>query len=635
MTYMPYVDGLRAVAIIMVFVFHLNPQWLTGGFIGVDIFFVISGFLITQIIWKAYEKQTFNYFTFIWSRCKRLLPAYTFVIICTAIAASFILLPHELKAFATSVLYAVPFLSNILFYKKSNYFEDAAETFPLLHTWSLAVEWQFYLFFPFILYFIYRFLAQYISGLFIAAIALFAAVSVYVTELDPSLAFYISLFRGGEFLIGGLVFFLIKNGQVKGKRILASVSFLLLCVISVVLSKEDLFPGYWASIVALFTATLILGLHNDQRFILCRLLSSGVATYFGKISYSFYLWHWPVILFAKYYYGDIATIEIVFGITVVTLVAAVFSFTYVENSFRKTTSSKSLSNYPIAALVIYAVVMIAPAYGLINTNGLSNRLSSIDKKILSVPRWQNFPGTCEYTQQQDKYFGCIFGDQTQQPNILLWGDSHAQVFAWNYDASAKALNKSVLSYSKGGCAPLLNGVLRNTLIDKNICLAMQEKVINLLKQNNNITDVILAGRWNGYMGREFVAQGNVIANQSFIAQLNATIIALQALGKTVHLIDTIPQPGYRVPETIVRERLLFNTSSELEHFNYVEESVVNAQLLAGVNKNKLIIHHPKDYLCNDGLCSVIAKDKPLYFDADHLSVYGVEKLQQVINETLQ
>jgi peptidoglycan/LPS O-acetylase OafA/YrhL len=634
MTYMPYVDGLRALAIAMVFVFHLNPEWLTGGFIGVDIFFVISGFLITQVIWKAYEKKTFSYLTFLGARCKRLLPAYAFVIICTAVVASFVLLPSELEAFATSVLYAVPFLSNLLFYKKSNYFEDAAETFPLLHTWSLAVEWQFYLLFPLVIFLIHRYVALYVNLVFFFAIVLFALLAGYITEIDPSLVFYISLFRGGEFLIGGLVFFLAKKGLPIGKRAVATLSFCGLCVMAVLLSKEDLFPGYWATLVAVLTGTLLLGMHSDERFILYRCFSSKVVTYIGRISYSFYLWHWPVILFAKYYFGNVATVGGVIGVTFVTFIAALFSYTYVENIFRKPVSVKRVSHYPRSALALYALVLVVPAYALIHTNGLSSRLSNSEKQVLSVPRWQDFPGECHNTQVKDKYVGCVFGEKNKKPKILFWGDSHAQVFAWAYDSAAKELNTSLLSYTKGGCAPLLDGVLRNTIIDKDVCLSMQVKVFQLLEENADITDVILAGRWNGYVGREFVSKDSIISSKSFVAQLNETISALQKLGKRIHFIDTIPQPGYRVPETLVRQRLLFGKSSQSEQFQYLDESVITPELLKGLDKHNLLIYKPKDYLCENDTCSVIDEGNPLYFDADHLSIYGVQKLKKIIYRTL-
>jgi peptidoglycan/LPS O-acetylase OafA/YrhL len=210
MQYLAFIDGLRALAVAFVFIFHLNPEWLPGGFIGVDIFFVISGFLISTLLIKRVNEKKF-YLDFVLARCRRLIPAYLVVLAVTTCAATVLLLPNELKLYTESLLYSLIFISNIFFYLNSGYFDGASEQLLLLHTWSLSVEWQFYVVFPFAIIIINKFLSgRYFGALFVVFI-LASAITIYTTYLNQSLAFYLSPFRVFELVFGGVVAVIVKG----------------------------------------------------------------------------------------------------------------------------------------------------------------------------------------------------------------------------------------------------------------------------------------------------------------------------------------------------------------------------------------------------------------------------------------
>lgn len=636
MTYIGFLDGIRALAVSLVFIFHLNPEWLPGGFIGVDIFFVISGFLITQIISKRILANNFNYIEFLWSRCKRLLPAYLFLLTVVAIVSSFILLPKEILSFSKSLVYSIPFLSNIFFYLNSGYFEGSAEYFPLLHTWSLAVEWQFYLVFPFLILVLHRYFFKKLILALIGLTILLSLLSISITSIDPSLAFYLSPFRASEFILGGLASYLV-NKKININSMLLSftsiLSFLALLCMSFFLNGDSVFPGTNALIVALLAAILIFSLYTQSNSLLKDLLSSKPLKFLGKISYSFYLWHWPIILFSKYYFTTIESLPIYVFIIVLTTLCSVFSYYYIENILRNSSSSKTYSRNFI---VVYSLILTTVLSVFHFTHGLSFRLDEVSKKTLAVPSWQNFPGKCEYTQRKDDFYQCDFGEEKTEPTILLWGDSHAQTLVWNYDELATEKNKKILSFTKGGCPPVFGGVLVNSPINKNICLNMQKSVLDLLNSENKITDIIITAKWDGYIGKKLQVKTllNDNVDDDFISLLDKTISHLQNLGYHVHLIDSIPYPGWKVPERIARMHLL-NKEITSYYSDLTPKLYSNLNTLLNLDSKKLTIYSPKDYLCIEGECSTVKDNNPLYFDSNHLSIYGVDIIQPILIDTLR
>jgi peptidoglycan/LPS O-acetylase OafA/YrhL len=632
MKYMSFIDGLRAIAVIIVFVFHLNPNWMPGGFIGVDVFFVISGFLITTILIKNIGKDKY-YRHFILARCRRLVPAYLVVLIAVSLASYFLLLPNEIDTYAKSLLSASFFLSNIFFYLNSGYFDSAAEYFPLLHTWSLAVEWQYYIVYPFFIIFICRYFPAKIFLVLLATVCLSTYITVYTTNVDASLAFYITPFRAFELLLGGLVSVAVANPSNMLKKAFSSkiivgigalVTVVLLFYMSLNLSKADLFPGINALWISLLTAFLLLCGVMQREASWLKILQFPPLVFIGKISYSLYLWHWPVILFSKFYFGELSHVYQYVFVTTVSLILAVASWSLVENNFRIQNKENNSAIFKAS----FTVVMLGVAFfvGVKFTNGFENRLNQGQKDILYVKRWADFPGVCTKTQKVDKYYDCQFGDNDKAPDIFLWGDSHGQVLVWTLDEMAKHLGRSILSITKGGCPPVINAVPSSTNIEKDICLQSQQQTMNTIRNSPEIKTIVLAGRWRGYMSKAIDRIDNanitVSGTQTFDDVFTDTVRELLALGKRVVVIDSIPEPGFPVPETLTRKAML----GQEQPLTFVTEphSVFTLLNDLEVTAGKLMYISPYNALCTDKQCNLMNNAQVLYFDSNHLTDLGVE-----------
>ena len=305
--YIQYIDGLRAIAVSIVFIFHLSPEYLPGGFIGVDVFFVLSGYLISGIIIERNKTENF-YRNFIEGRVRRLVPAYVCVVAITTVCAWFILLPNELITYVKSLLAATTFTSNIFFFLNSGYFAGNSEFFPLLHTWSLSVEWQFYLIFPLVLIFMLRIAGKFLLVSLFCLFVVTAALVFIATKHDPSLAFYNTPFRASEFLVGTIVYILLRDrsnltpDHTAYVNVIGWLSITTIVIASFWLNKAKLFPGVYATLIACITgAILVVGGVSGPSVSWKRALSLKPIVYLGNISYSFYLWHWPLITFYKLY----------------------------------------------------------------------------------------------------------------------------------------------------------------------------------------------------------------------------------------------------------------------------------------------------------------------------------------------
>ncbi len=624
--YIQYIDGLRAIAVTLVFIFHLSPEFLPGGFIGVDVFFVLSGYLISGIIIERHNTEQF-YRHFIIGRVRRLVPAYILVVAVTSLVAWFILLPNELVTYVKSLLAASTFTSNVFFYLNSDYFAGSSEFFPLLHTWSLSVEWQFYLFFPFVLIFMLRVRKKQMLVSLIVLLALTALVAYLATQHNPSLAFYNTPFRASEFLIGTIVYVFFKDQKdlsTLNNKWLSGIGWLAIIVlvfISFWLSKANLFPGIYATVVAAVTGiVLVIGNMTPSTSSWKGLLTLKPVAYIGNISYSFYLWHWPIITFYKLYLQAEFTVYDYVLITLVTLILSDLSWRYVECKFR-TNQPKNTKRVGWAFIVSCMASGVFLAMTLY-TKGFNERLSPAQLAILNVQRWADFPGECYATQREDRYFHCLIGSQEEEPKLLIFGDSHAQVLVWSLHNTLKEKGLSAVIVAKGGCPPFLPGVPTVTNIEKDICETTQTVAMDIVtEQSEQFDTVILAGRWVGYENADLYGydiQTKAKTTESFAQRFSATLTLLKDLQYRVVLIDSVPEPGFPVPEWLVRAQLL---GRQIEGFNAPEHSI---ETYVSVQDIELV--SPESLLCRDGRCNLQVEGDVLYFDSNHLTTTGADKL---------
>lgn len=630
--YIQYIDGLRAIAVTLVFIFHLAPEFLPGGFIGVAVFFVLSGYLISGIIIERCNTDSF-YRHFIIGRVRRLVPAYILVVAVTSLVAWFILLPNELISYVKSLLAASTFTSNVFFYLNSDYFAGSAEFYPLLHTWSLSVEWQFYLFFPFVLIFMLRALKRHMLISLIVVLALSTLVTYLVTHQNASLAFYNTPFRASEFLIGTIVYVffkdrkdlnLLNNTRLSG---IGWAGIITLVSASFWLSKANLFPGVYATAVAVITGgVLAVGNLSPSNSSWKVFLTLKPVTYVGNISYSFYLWHWPIITFYKLYLQAEFTAFDYLLITLVTLILSDLSWRFIECKFK----SNQPKNTKLAgwALMIACIGSAAFLSITLYTKGFNERLSTTQLAVLNVQRWADFPGKCYATQREDKYYHCLIGIEEQKPDLLVFGDSHAQVLVWSLHKSLKEKGKSAVIITKGGCPPFLPGVPTVTNIEKDICERTQKLAFETAYEMTGQFDtVILAGRWVGYehaklYGQDFTTGQYSVKN--FEYRLEQSLTTFKKMGYRVIVIDSVPEPGYPVPEWVVRSSLL---GRPLSNF------VANGHSIAGsLGVNNVEVISPQSLLCVSSKCATLVDNNVLYFDSNHLSIAGADRLVAAILE---
>ena len=335
MTYRAEIDGLRAIALIPVILFHAGFEWFSGGYVGVDVFFVISGYLITSIILKEKEAGSFTFSYFYERRARRILPALFFIMLVCIPFAWFLLLPHELIDFGKSLVATSLFSSNILFWLESDYFAADAELIPLIHTWSLAIEEQFYLFFPLIMIFFWALGKRRLFWI----LSIIAIVSFALSEWGwrhfPEANFYLLPSRVWELMVGALIaFYLSQNKKPKGYiGELGSILGLSLILLAVFfLDKTHPFPSLYALSPVIGTALVILFTRSET--LVYRMLSWKVLTLIGLISYSAYLWHQPLFVFTRLYLIEEPEPWLMGLLSILTMVLAYFSWRFIEAPFR-------------------------------------------------------------------------------------------------------------------------------------------------------------------------------------------------------------------------------------------------------------------------------------------------------------
>lgn len=401
------IQGIRGLAFLLVFIFHLNYNWLPGGFIGVDIFFVISGFLMTSIIIGQKDNAVFSFYDFYVKRLKRILPAYLIFITAVASVGFFIYLDRDFWTFQKSVGTSVLFISNILFSRGDSYFGSRLDDNPFLHTWSLSIEMQFYLLLPLILIFIKKKYLPAVILLIIAVLTAYTDISMYVRNETSSKYFSLPA-RIPEFMVGAFYSLALRNKVNFGKMgnpIFASLSLVIVLLSAFLIDKNTFFPGSLALIPTIATANLLV---TNNNFISDFFAKKG-PLFIGELSYSLYLWHWPIIAFIRYYNDDyhLNTKEIIF-ICFLTFTLAWLSYRFIENYFRKK-DNPPFYRYSISGGVLLVLLTF-----------LLPKVAEINK----IPEIYTSPSFGLNSSNQKRTE--VFGDkESKHDKILLIGDSHA------------------------------------------------------------------------------------------------------------------------------------------------------------------------------------------------------------------
>ncbi|MFV8258345.1 acyltransferase family protein [Bdellovibrio bacteriovorus] len=527
--YRPEIDGLRAIAVVAVIVFHLNAQWLPGGFAGVDVFFALSGFLITSIIVREKESGIFSFKSFYIRRMKRILPPLYALVAATVLLGVLVLTPKDFRYFKESIKYLLMFCSNVYFGKGGDYFGPQSAEMPLLHTWSLAVEEQFYFFWPVLFGLSYKIRNGWKKSLFVVLVICSFVYGEYLLQIKSNkpLAYYSLFSRYGEMLLGAGVAILMvnKDSPLNGLgRYLSNLSCLLGIVMLlgsfVLLGESVRFPGVNALPSVVGTLLLIVGMTNYQGVVVA-VLSSPLFSHLGKISYSLYLWHWPILAYMRYMFGarDLP-VTWIFVAVFLTYVCSVFSYYTVEQSVRNL--KMSFANTLASCLVVPTIVIVVALRGaeyLSLQNDVSPLLSTYGGEEV-----------CHFKFGEN----CIRGDISKKPGILIFGDSHAAHLHYFMDKLGHLNGWSAMMVSASSCGPALGFDVDYLPVgSRKDCQELLSYVQNNIAKYDTI---VIAARWDFQFGIE----PSEYNDPDFTNKFEKTLEALKKAGKRVLVVSQIP-----------------------------------------------------------------------------------------------
>lgn len=645
-SYRPDIDGLRTIAVGTVILFHGKLGLLPGGFVGVDVFFVISGFLISSILLGEIGHGRFSLAGFYERRIRRILPALMVVLLAVMLAGALVYPPQDYLLLAKSAKAAALFYANFFFHGQAGYFAPDAETQPLLHTWSLAVEEQFYLVAPLFLWGIARLARQWQVALVGLAFAVSLGFSVAgAMNEDGSGAFYLPHSRAFELIIGMMLAMgLAPRLPSQTAAEITGVTGLALIAYSVLFFSEATpFPGY-AALAPCLGAALIIASGAGHTTFVSRILATAPMVFTGKISYSLYLWHWPIFVFAAYQWGELSVFDRV-GLIVAAYLLSVLTYWFVEQPARQRTPFLTRRR-----IFICGAVALALAYGVtqlvIGARGLPQRLGpEIAAFDEAVRKNRGFTPCPENEAWLASTSDCEIGNKAaREPAFLLWGDSHARVVASTVAELAGEQGSKGLIVFHGGCPPFLRRP--DSPFDTQNCTKTASLAETLLK-GAGYKNVVLVARWANYAqgggyrnGRWYKTafdQGDLAKNQAaFEAAMTATVESIIASGRTVTIVGPVPDLKLNPPDTIMRAMMHGATADVRATFADFETR--QASVLAVLKKLEqrpgVRVVYPHTSLCDAQVCRTMEGTMPLYSDDNHLGVNGVALIRRELGAAI-
>lgn len=641
-TYRPDIDGLRAVAVLLVVLFHLDIG-MPGGYVGVDVFFVVSGYLITGIIKRELERGEFTFATFYGRRARRILPAQMLMLMTSSVAACAFLLPTALERFAKSVAAVLLSVSNFWFWSKGGYFDPPSVMAPMLHTWSLGVEEQFYVLLPLIFVIAYRYRPLWVKWLFLfGAAATFGAASWFVTSRTPEV-FYLSPFRAWEFLLGGMLVYWTLPEVTSGlqKQSIALVGLLCVVVPGFLYSGSTVFPGPMAAIPCMGAALLIWIGSIDETFV-GKFLKNPAIVFLGLISYSLYLWHWPVLVFAKHFSTNNLNLESRLGIGFVSIVLASFTWKFVETPFR----SKALISNRKAwySLILSSVVLVGVLIGILASHGFESRFAPkivlLDRAgIRDVVR----PECIDIRVPLNPQTLCHIGAEGK-PKVLVLGDSFAHAMLLGYDIAFKKLGIAAWFAAESGCAPLPATRISFGGRDNWRCREFNEKVMRVLSEQNEINYLVLTAQWVSYSS-DAIGYKLRTSNSSDAAismkqgfELFADHLHEKNLVQKLIVLSQVPSYEWQVPQKMLRRELYGENIKPLTIQEWALRSEVSMRIFEQLKNSGHIdiLVNVADWFCHTSTCRYASDEgQPYYWDGGHLNTHGARFIAPKIEDTFR
>lgn len=613
--YRPDIDGLRAIAVIAVMLFHGRQSGFPGGFVGVDIFFVISGYLIGRIVLSQVEAGKFSLLTFYDRRVRRIIPPLLATIAATLVMAYFLLLPEQFEGLGFEVLAAAVFVSNIWFWRQSGYFHPESATQPLLHSWSLSIEEQFYLFFPAMILAAFLLSRRAAVAAVVAVLFVSFALSAALVAYVPSAAFFLLPTRAWELLVGVLLAAsLVKAPRTPTLANGAAIIGLLLMTGAILWFDETMpFPGALAAIPVAGAALCIWA--GATRCAVSRALSARPLVFVGLISYSLYLWHWPVYVAARHRF---ATPELTgwqaAGCMLLSTLMAVVSVRFVEAPFRDRRTMPARRAYPILGAGL--VLVCAAAALAILSAGAPGRFSAATLRLAAgAMDFSPVGERCRNLAFDAAWRDCRIGAEGE-PSFLLWGDSHAAALtpaiAWT---AARAGRTGVLIESDG-CFPVF-GLSQDemTRIDRDRCRVRSRELARFLVAHPELKTVIMTARW--YRGEEY-------SPVRLAAALGSTVDWLRQHQRDAVLIAGLPVPESDVPWRLATASIAGGDPAPFVHPRLDGALYRRVSQLAREGQLKTIMLAPA--LCRGERCRASFDGRSLFIDDNHLSAFAAQRL---------
>lgn len=613
------IDGLRAISILLVLAYHAFPELIPGGYIGVDIFFVISGYLITKIILEEINNQSFSLLDFYSRRIKRIFPALILVLFSVILVGWFFLTADELKNLSRHVVAGVFFSSNLLLLNEAGYFDASAELKPLLHLWSLGIEEQFYILWPLLLILLKKAKTRLILTLICIGLSFY--LNLYLIQESATSSFYLPFSRFWQMWFGAIL--AMQWDQIKllikmVENYFIYFGFFLITLGVVLLSKNSTYPGWWA-LLPTFGAVFII-LSNSESF-LNKVLTNKLIVGIGLISYPLYLWHWPILSYLHIANGQAPSVQWRIAALILTFILAICTYFIVEKRIR-TNSKKYLS--VILILLIFVVGTLG--YLIHKKNGFESRY----KKIISIDqsfkddflRWEDtglVPNMdCENYFSFPNWKVCLQSNNTHHPTAALIGDSHAFHAYWGVSELFKK-NENLILLGQGACLPFVD---LSDQLGAAKCSESIEKLYKYILAEKSIKTVFISHRFF-YINHESTTKQIDLFERS----VNETFNRLISSGKRIVYLKSVPEPVLN-PKLCVGELPLGRTLPK-DACDFLHQSDLDRQKNYRLAVDRVlqryqdvIVFDPRDYLCERTKCSLVIDGKVMFMDENHLSRSG-------------
>ena len=660
--YRPEINGLRGLAILLVIAYHANlilgnVALLPGGYLGVDIFFVISGYLITLQVLKQLNNNTFSFKGFYMRRARRLLPALFLVIFTSLPLAWRYLLPDEMKEYSGSIISSLLFVSNVWFLEKDSYYIASNQANPFLHTWSLAIEEQFYLLFPPLLYLLIKFYKKRALEVLMLFFLLSLILTQYLSYSNPNLSFYLLLTRSWELLAGCILAVLEVNyGRNNSKKLSAVMTFLGLLLIAGSCSFFDSYTKH-PSVLSLIpvTGTVLLLWFCQKNELITQLLKNFFLVKIGLISYSLYLWHYPIFVFAKvrneefYHNNKLILISVSFLLSII-------SFHFIEKKLKR---REKVSDQNFVKIILGGGLSLIFINGcFFYLNGVPTRFGPFSKLFTE----RTYTGCHNQPVGfNSKHSPCAVSAEGERGEIILIGDSHAETLDNQIKNIAQLNNRKFFQNTRDGCL-FFNGLIQKHKIIGDLCYKKEylpKRLHEWLNDNQEKAKsriIIWVGRLPSVLHGEFdnkegglekfkvpfAPYKTILKNEKSVDDIIVANFEFYAKNsEKLIIVYPIPEVGWNVPRVLIRQwrkgidikDISLSTSFEV----YKSRTKKSFQLLNKINSKNIQRIYPSDYFCNQetGRCKVFDQTGIFYYDDDHLSSTGSaiigEHIKNVIN----